>query len=739
MTRFFLLATMLVATPAFACGPYFPCSYIVYGGQHFEEMPRPIFDLLAAEIIADTHGVAMGAPAEKRADARSLLERTRDQDLQDLQDALSGPNAADLVAQYGRVRELLEGLILARLDEIERGRWVYPRPAPPAPIAFDLGAQAALLAALPAEFAHYLRGAVAYHEERFDDAIAEFEAILALPETDRQNRSVWAAFMLGKVWTRVAPSQATAYFEQTRELAQAGYRDTLGLAPVSRGWEARAALEAEDYCRAIQNYVTAYVETAGDPVIFESLKRVCIRASDSETALRALAGDPLCRRIMNARLLSLGDLGALGIRWLDVLETNPPTDPQPGADHLAWTAYRAGDFDAAARWLDFADPESPWSLWVSAKLALREGRFADAETALARAQETFAGGPTVLLNPNELESMRAVDVAGGDLGMLHLRNEAYTEALEAFARAGYWGEAAYVAERIMPVDALRGFVETHAGTILRPPADEAWLDRFRPQVSRLRHVLARRLAREGRWADAAPYYPPNEDLVLGWGDEAPEAGLAALAQAMAQDLQRANDASLPNGLRAEALVTAAERMRAWGLELMGTELGPDWNITAGSFDLGTWIGSDDLRARGHTPTAAEAARFTATAPDDEHRFHYRYLAAEMMWRAAGLLPDNDVRTARALYLGGQYIQSKDPQAADKFYKALVRRNPNLLIAQQADELRWFPAAFSEVVLYTPRDEPPFRRRDVALGLGALAVLLGAAGFGLYRRRQFAEA
>ncbi|HEY1082668.1 MAG TPA: hypothetical protein VGE29_10420 [Prosthecobacter sp.] len=33
---------------------------------------------------------------------------------------------------------------------------------------------------------------------------------------------------------------------------------------------------------------------------------------------------------------------------------------------------------------------------------------------------------------------------------------------------------------------------------------------------------------------------------------------------------------------------------------------------------------------------------------------------------------------------------KDPQTADRFYKAMVRRNPNVPLAQEADKKRWFP-------------------------------------------------
>ena len=71
-----------------------------------------------------------------------------------------------------------------------------------------------------------------------------------------------------------------------------------------------------------------------------------------------------------------------------------------------------------------------------------------------------------------------------------------------------------------------------------------------------------------------------------------------------------------------------------------------------------------------------------------------------MWRSAALLPDNSPLGAQALYLGGSYIKDRDPQFADKFYKALVWRNWELPYAQKANELRWFPK------------EPPYKEDEL---------------------------
>ncbi len=154
--------------------------------------------------------------------------------------------------------------------------------------------------------------------------------------------------------------------------------------------------------------------------------------------------------------------------------------------------------------------------------------------------------------------------------------------------------------------------------------------------------------------------------------------------------------------RANALSDAAELTRRHGMELMGTELDPDWFVFGGNYEL---TGISQLRAESYNRENAdydpalirtlaasddELQRAAAHAPEPDKRFHYRYVASGLMWQAAQYLPDNDLKCASALYWGGAYLQNRDPQAADKFYKALVWRNLNLPYAQRADKLRWFP-------------------------------------------------
>ena len=94
-----------------------------------------------------------------------------------------------------------------------------------------------------------------------------------------------------------------------------------------------------------------------------------------------------------------------------------------------------------------------------------------------------------------------------------------------------------------------------------------------------------------------------------------------------------------------------------------------------------------------SPSEDEKKRVLASAPVPDKRFHYRYVASDLFWKAAALLPDNDEHTARMLFEGGTCLKDRDPESADKFYKALVRRCGNLSIGKQADRQRWFPESF----------------------------------------------
>ena len=264
-------------------------------------------------------------------------------------------------------------------------------------------------------------------------------------------------------------------------------------------------------------------------------------------------------------------------------------------------------------------------------------------------------------------------------------------------------------ERVLTAQELQDFVDASPPGS-RPespnagPAHFTWMRRIPP----LRHVLARRWAREGHWDKAASLLPEP---------------LMTQAEDMHEHLAAAQDESLPPRIRAEHFFAMGEVIRNQGPELFNPELIPGWGFNPPEGfpeDLSERIGNSQK-------------------PYPKMNY-FIPVAADYMWQAAELLPDNDPLTAHALYLGGTYLKNKDPQGADRFYKALVRRNPNLLIARKADRLHWFPDKFTDVVLYQSRPVQHWydRKRNQALAglaVAAAVVFLVAAGWALRKRKS----
>ena len=125
--------------------------------------------------------------------------------------------------------------------------------------------------------------------------------------------------------------------------------------------------------------------------------------------------------------------------------------------------------------------------------------------------------------------------------------------------------------------------------------------------------------------------------------------------------------------------------------VLGSELDPDWGLWGGQLDTATYGLDPTARAEGgFAPVPDEAERYARSRPEPYRRYHYRYLAAEYAWRAAELMPDQDERTARILATAGGWLKDRDPEAADRFYKALVRRCGATALGREAARRRWFP-------------------------------------------------
>ncbi len=581
---------------------------------------------------------------------------------------------------------------------------------------------------LPAEFSDYLEGALAWRNPAVTDPGAGREAwerLLALPRAERHFKSIWAAFMLGRSWEKEDLNKAAQYFRQVRDLARQGFADSAGLAAASLGLEARIGLHQQKFERAIELYLEQWA--TGDVSAVGSLRaaaRAAIHGSDE--ALQALAKNPRTQRAITAYLVATpsADIGSrdsddkathapgCARRWLEAVEAAEVKDVE-SAEKLALAAYQNNEMDIAQRWIKRAR-NSPVAQWVQAKMLFRAGKVDAAAALLTRFTAYFpikppttneAAATTFQENLFVPEGCYLTDANChllGELGVLRLARREYAQALDALLNAGFWMEAAYVAERVLTTDELKAYVDTHW-----PPVGEKEIAEEKekypnpsdvsPMVMRekIRYVLARRLARVNRGNEAREYYPEN---------------LVPQFDALAQALTSGWDESLPASDRTKALFEAAGITYTNGMQLLSTEVEPDWHVWDGNSEQ---VATASMRATNESAkvllaSREEVERAAQHHADPEQRFHYRYQAAFLAWEAAKLMPNDSEETARVLWTGGGWLKNRNPQTADLFYKALVRRNRKTALGAEADRRRWFPEwnEKGSIIPQSKEAEPP---------------------------------
>lgn len=684
--RWLLAAVMALAVARVtdACGPHFPNRLLLMGDGAVLEAPVASFHL---EIARIRPGVAYSFSANPPDPAKTHAQQTQDADLFELREALRGVHRpGEILAAYTAKRHQVRAYLDARHAWLANRRYetihgepvLVPVGDPPTPPLLELPAR------LPAEFAHYLTGALAYHHGRLDEARDAWSMLLTLPESQRRLRSTWAAFMIAKSWLPTEPSRAIEWFQRVRTLEANGFADSLGLASSSLGWEARAELTLGHIEKATELYLAQLA--TGDATASVSLREVARRAyTADESRLRRFAQHRASRHVFTAYLISRHEDHRKPMNaWLEAVEAVAAADVE-GADRLAWAAYQAGDADSARRWLNRAREKSPVALWVKAKLWLRDGKVDQASELLAKLVRHFPGrddwsGAYKESDASPWRLLSAEDEVTGELGVLRLARGQYEEGLDLLLRGGYWVDAAYVAERVLAPDELIAYVDRSW------PATESvagnrerwaiWDSTNRAcAATEIRDLLGRRLVRLGRFSEARAYL----------GSEA-----RPRMEAFARALRSGRDGNQPVARRAAQLWEAAKIARYYGREIMATEVEPDWMVFGGGFDLGDT--ADDRRGNERlVPVSEEEKRRAAVHGGGIHRrYHYLFRAADLAWEAAGLMPDQTDATARVLCEAGTWIKYRDPREADRFYKALVRRCRQTELGGEADRRRWFP-------------------------------------------------
>jgi hypothetical protein len=770
-------AASLLTVAALACGPDFPNTLLDRGDDALLSAPTANFQLELARM-------KLAAPACRVANlTNSYTAQTFEAELRDLRAALVRAKVpedqrAEILAHQATARARLNQLAPGASTPENADEAAAAAPALPRS-ARDAWPQ--LAAGLPPEFADYFTASVAWHADLTNQARADWAGQLRRPEAERHFRSTWAAYMLGRSWHAEDPDKAIDYYQQVRALAKEGYADSLGLAAASLGWEAQARFQQKRHAEAIELYLAQLA--AGDESAVNSLRFIAAQAVRlNADALESFAANPATRRVLTAYVVSHpgylrepepeaqeGDptpphpAETVVHRWLAAVEAAQVQDVE-SAESLALAAYQAGQWDLAQRWINRAHA-TPTAQWLQVKLLLRAGKTQPAGALLAQVARQFPlapegadrPAPTGLKDTLSLDGhsylawhIEAPSQVLGEMGVVLLARREYAQALDALLRAGFWLDAAYVAERVLTTDELKSYVDIHWPVVETEPAakaqseadSEAYKSGFDPGTE-IRYLLARRLARVERPSEARAYYPPQ------WQGR--------FDQWQAQ-LQQGADASRPAVERGRALFAAAWLTRTNGLELIGTEVEPDWKVHGGDFQEGVSLRTrtqnlvtneldkSEGQPEGVAPTPSqvqiltnqihaspaelERARAHALAP--EIRWHYRDRAgllglqaarllsadfhemarviqtahlwtqdsdvvaafykeaAALGWQAAQALPDNSDETARVLCIAGSWLKYHDPKAADRFYKALVRRCRQTALGELADRKRWFP-------------------------------------------------
>ncbi len=579
---------------------------------------------------------------------------------------------------------------IQRFREDLRGRYYSQDPFPEVPEG------------LPPAYQLYYEGVLA--KEKGDVATAEERFQQLSTDPSAGSRRLWALYSLGALNGDSAP------FATVLRLVAEGEPDPLGLSGASYGWMALEQWENQHYASAISLYLGQYA--SGDPSALSSIRLLLGRALASADppatleepdhlgadphphALAALAQDPTTAELVTAFLTAGQGTDAEMKAWLDLSPRAPQAD-------LAWVAWLLRDIPRTRALLETAK-DGPLRRWLQARLAILSG---DTNTAVTLLQSVTWPADTrwdcswysrADADPIEVV-VRPQGEVHSETGALLMAQEKPTEAMVEFAKGGHWFDIAHIAERVLTTSELIDFTTNTAASAMDPSL-----------VQSFRNLVARRLAREGDWEGAIALFSPP---------------FAALARQYVAGKTSASP---------DERMNAARILREHGMNLIGTELSPDFAWSDGLYGYGFQreTARDGLLAA----TDSEKARIASTTPTPDRWLHYRHVAAQLVWDATADLPDGDPRIPAYLCEAGLWLAARTPEDADRFYKAMVNRGRGTVLARTADDLRWFPSAAecTSLAVPLPRPEAPPSGCSVASG-GRWAWLLGLVW--MWRRRR----
>jgi hypothetical protein len=684
--RFLNFIFVLLASATMTLGTGFddPGRWLSYGEKKALQAPEFFFELELKRLAAELHPGFKSMLPEKENEEPSYGVQTTKADLADFLAALEKgevkpPDREQATELHKAARTIIDNIPLTDAegtDEVSDTPSAKPRRTPPS----TEPAPAMGVEEFRSEFADYHQGAWAYRTGHPVESATAWKALLARPAAERHYRTTWAAYMLGcQARDEEKWDEARVAFQQVRKAVKEGFADSLGLAAASLGWEAQVEQDAGNPERAAQLFLEQLA--TGDISAVWSLKYLLVEALEKEPDLGKLARLPTLQRVVTC--FAIAGMGTFAsweeateedspVRWLVAIEKIDAKNVKD-ADRIAWLAYRHGRFDQAARWLRRADANGPYAQWLHAKFALREGKIEAAAKLLSQALPRIFAAKKLDTRGLNGDELLPGDSARGDLGALQIARGDYLMALRIFIDGGHVWDVSYLTEGVLTIPELKKFVDELPP---KDPGNEAESDPREP----LRHTLASRLIRQERYAEARPYLPEYEHETL-------DAFTALLERAARKDATKAE--------KAAALVEAARLIKE--KEPGHFELS-DVEILASR--LTGKEGHDDSYPQTTVSLGAKAEFVPAVTKDERERLRkhvrppfrnrmYLYVASDLAWRAAALMPDGSEETARLLNTAGNWLKYKDDGAADRFLQAIERRCAKTETGKAVGKKHWF--------------------------------------------------
>jgi tetratricopeptide (TPR) repeat protein len=359
------------------------------------------------------------------------------------------------------------------------------------------------------------------HEGELEAAVEGFEAVLELPPAEARPRILWAHYMLGNLRLGDGPA-ASAHYEQIRALVDTGVPDPLGLAfgSLRRDGLTRQGWDDAGYVRLCHAYVQGGGrQDCGVASRSDDAERVATALAErvlglDDAELDGLAADPWLATAVTAHQIYAAehswrglDNDARELRWISAIEANRAV---LGNDLLGLSsalAYQHGDWAKAARWAALGSPRDP--------------RIADVRARLATRRSDPNGIIEALMDAKPLSRAH-----GDRLAVALLDTGQYTQAVRTYLHVGNWRDAAWVAERLLTRAEIEALIDDPPEEL---PVDapmsvltwayydlhEGWTERAANDVrASLWALLARRLAREGRWDEAVRAFEASAALTF---------------------------------------------------------------------------------------------------------------------------------------------------------------------------------------------------------------------------------